>query len=155
VKKYSLVLIVVFLVQLLLSNILSIGDIRPDFVIIFIIYFAVNFGSFRGVIVGFGIGLIISYFDSGVIIGLLPLTYSIVGYLGGHLKDRSYKLGQFNFILISFLIIVFSFFIYTYFNYEYLFYNEFSTFLLTWFSTTVYTLSVLAVLQFIIPLRRT
>ena len=117
-KKYSLILIIVFLVQILLSNILSIGDIRPDFLIIFII-------------AGFSIGLIVSYFDSGVIIGLLPLTYSIVGYLGGYLKDRSYRLGQFNFILISLLIIVFSFFIYTYFNYEYLFYNEFSTFLLT------------------------
>ena len=154
-KKYSLILIIVFLVQILLSNILSIGDIRPDFLIIFIIYFAVSFGSFRGVIAGFSIGLIVSYFDSGVIIGLLPLTYSIVGYLGGYLKDRSYRLGQFNFILISLLIIVFSFFIYTYFNYEYLFYNEFSRFILTWFSITLYTLSILAILQFIVPLRRT
>ena len=153
-KKYSLVLIVVFLVQILLSNILSIGDIRPDFLIIFIIYFAVNFGSFKGVLAGFSIGLIISYFDSGVIIGLLPLTYSIVGYLGGYLKDKSYRLGQSQFILISLLIIMFSFFIYTYFNYEYLFYNEFSTFLLTWFNTTIYTLSILAILQFIVPLRR-
>jgi len=154
-KKYSLILIVVFLVQILLSNILSIGDIRPDFLIIFIIYFAVNFGSFKGTLAGFSIGLIISYFDSGVIIGLLPLTYSIVGYLGGYLKDRSYRLGQFNFILISLLIIVFSFFIYAYFNYEYLFYNEFSRFILTWFSITLYTLSILAILQFIVPLGRT
>ena len=154
-KKYSLVLIIVFLIQILLSNILSIGDIRPDFLLIFIIYFAVNFGSSRGVLAGFGIGLIISYFDSGVIIGLLPLTYSIVGYFGGFLKDRSYRLGQFNFVLISLLIIMFSFFIYTYFNYEYLFYNEFSVFLLIWLSTSLYTLSILAILQLIVPLRRT
>ena len=61
-KKYSMVLITVFLIQILLSNILSIGDIRPDFIMIFIIYFAVNYGSFSGVLIGFSIGLITSYF---------------------------------------------------------------------------------------------
>jgi len=154
-KKYSMVLITVFLIQILLSNILSIGDIRPDFLMIFIIYFAVNYGSFSGVLIGFSIGLITSYFDSGVIYGLLPLTYSIVGYLGGLLKGKSLKLRQSHFILISLSIIVFSFLIYTYFNYEYLFYNEYGAFLITWFSTAIYTMSILAILQFIVPLKRT
>ncbi len=154
-KKYGLIFIIASLMQIFLANLLSVGSVRPDFLIIFVLYFAVNNGSFKGTLAGFSIGIIISMFDGGLVIGLLPLIYSIVGYTGGFLKTQHYKMIPVVFNISSFLIIFSSFFIYTYFNYDYLFYNDFKIFLLTWFKTTLYTLSILIILQFIIPLRRT
>ncbi len=154
-KKYGFILIIVFLIQIFLSNLFSIRDVRPDFIIIYILYFAVNFGSFKGVLAGFSIGIIASIFDSGITSGILPLIYSVVGYSAGFLKSKHYKMGPFYFKFSCFLIIIGSFFIYSYFNYNYYFYNDFQIFLLTWFKTALYTISLLAVVQFIIPLRKT
>ena len=154
-KKYGIIFIIVLLTQIFLSNLLSVGGVRPDFLIIFVLYFAVNFGSFKGVLAGFSIGIITSIFTGGLTVGLLPLIYSFVGYAGGFLKTRHYKMFPIIFNLSCFLIIFGIYFIYTYFNYEYLFYNDFTVFLLTWLKTTLYTLSILAILQFIVPLRRT
>lgn len=153
-KKYGLIFIIVLLMQIFLSNLLSVGGVRPDFLIIFVLYFAVIYGSFKGVLAGFGIGITASILDSGLIIGLLPLIYSIVGYAGGFLKTQHYKMFPAFFNVSCFFIIFGSFLIYTYFNYDYLFYNDINIFLLTWFKTSLYTISILAILQFIVPLRR-
>ena len=154
-KKYGVIFIIAFLMQIFLSNLFSIRGVRPDFLIIFVLYFAVNFGSFKGVLAGFSVGIISGYFDSGIIIGLLPLIYSIVGYSGGFLKSQHYKMIPFYFNFSCFLIIIGCFFIYSYFNYNYLFYNDFKIFLLTWFKTAIYTISLLALVQFIVPVRNT
>ncbi|MCJ7801282.1 MAG: rod shape-determining protein MreD [Candidatus Marinimicrobia bacterium] len=154
-KKYGVILIIAFLLQIFLSNLFSIRGVRPDFLIIFVLYFAVNFGSFKGVLVGFSVGIIASLFDSGMTIGILPLIYSIVGYSGGFLKSQHYKMIPLYFNFSCFLIIIGCFFIYSYFNYNYLFYNDFKIFLLTWFKTALYTVSLLAIVQFIVPLRST
>ena len=154
-KKYGLIFIIVLLMQIFLSNLLSIGGVRPDFLIIFVLYFAVIYGSFKGVLSGFSIGIIISIFDGGLTVGLLSLIYSIVGYAGGFLKTQHYKMVPAFFNVSCFLIIFGSFLIYTYFNYDFLFYNDLKIFLLTWLKTSLYTLSILAILQFIVPLRRT
>lgn len=153
-KKYGVIFIIVLLVQIFLSNLLSIGGVRPDFLIIFVLYFAVNFGSFKGVLAGFGVGITASILDSGLIIGLLPLIYSIVGYTGGFLRTQHYKMVPVFFNLLCFMIILGSFFVYIFFNFDYLFYNDINIFLLTWLKTSLYTISILAILQFIIPLRR-
>lgn len=153
-KKYGLILFIVFFIQIFLSNLFSIRDVRPDFLIIYVLYMAVNFGSFKGVLIGFSVGIVASLFDSGITIGILPLIYSIVGYFGGFLKSQHYKMVPFYFNFSCFLIIIGSFFIYSYFNYNYLFYNDFKIFLLTWFKTTLYTISLLAIVQFIVPLRK-
>ena len=154
-KKYGVIFIIAFLMQIFLSNLFSIRGVRPDFLIIFILYFAVNFGSFKGVLAGFSVGIIANLFDSGMTIGILPLIYSIVGYSGGILKSQHYKMVPFYFNFSCFLIIIGCFFIYSYFNYNYLFYNDFNIFLLTWFKTAFYTISLLAIVQFIVPLRNT
>jgi len=154
-KKYALIFGIIFLVQIFLSNLISIKGVRPDLLIIFVLYVAVNYGSFKGVLSGFLIGIIASIFDSGITLGILPLVYSIVGYCGGYLKSKHYKMAAFNFNFSCFLIIIGSFFIYSYFNYNYLFYNDFQIFVRTWIKTTLYTLSLLAIVQFIVPLRKT
>ena len=118
---------------------MPIGGVRPDLLIIFVIYIAVNYGSFKGVLSGFLIGIIASIFDTGITLGILPLVYSIVGYSGGYLKYQHHKMTPFYFNFSYFFIIIGSFFIYSYFNYNYLFYNDFYIFFLTWVKTTLYT----------------
>ena len=154
-KKYALIFGIIFLVQIFLSNLISIKGVRPDLLIIFVLYVAVNYGSFKGVLSGFLIGIIASIFDSGITLGILPLVYSIVGYSGGFLKSQHYKMTPFYFNFSCFLIIIGSFFIYSYFNYNYLFYNDFQIFVRTWIKTTLYTLSLFAIVQFIVPFRKT
>ena len=154
-KKYGLILIIVFLMQIFFSNLFSIKDVRPDFLIIYVLYFAIHFGSYKGVLAGFSIGIIASLFDNAMTMGILPLIYSIVGYSGGFLKSQHYKMVPFYFNVSCFLIIIGSFFIYSYFYYDYLFYNDLQIFLLTWFKTALYTISLLAIVQFIVPLRNT
>jgi len=155
IRKYIYILIICFLMQIFLADIFSISGVRPDFLILFILYFAVNFGSFKGTLAGFGTGIIVNLFDSGMTFGLLPLIYSIVGYTGGFLKTKHYKMIPFYFNFSCFSIIIGSFFVYSYFNYNYLFYNDIRIFLLTWLKTTLYTISLLAIVQFIVPLRKT
>jgi len=153
-KKYGIILIITFLIQIIFINLFSIKGVRPDFLIIFVLYFAVNFGSFRGTIAGFTIGILAGLFNSGLSIGILPLIYSIVGYTGGILKSQHYKMIPFYFNLSCFLIIIGSFFIYSYFYFDYLFYNDFNIFLFTWLKITLYTVFILTMFQFIIPLRK-
>ncbi len=154
-KKYGLILIITFIIQLLFINLFSIKGVRPDFLMLFILYFAVNNGSFRGTIVGFTIGILADLFNNGVSIGILPLIYTIIGYTGGFLKSQHYKMIPFYFNFTCFMIIVGSFLIYSYFHFDYLFYNDFKIFLFTWLKTSLYTIFILAMLQFIIPLRKT
>ena len=110
-KKYGLILIITFILQIFLSNLFSIKGVRPDFLIIFILYFAVNFGSFKGTLAGFSLGLIAGLFNSGLTVGILPLIYSIVGYTGGFLQSQHNKMVPFYFNFSCFLIIMGSFFI--------------------------------------------
>ena len=151
-KRWGLILFVSLLVQIFLPNLLSIRGIRPDFLIIFVLYFAVNMGSYRGTLIGFGVGIVGSIFDSGIIFGVLSLIYSLVGYAGGYLKKQHYKMVPLNFNFLCFLIILIGFLILTYLNYNYLFYNDIKIFIFTWFQTSLYTIAILAGLQFFVPL---
>ena len=50
--------LIILAVQILLSDFLSMNGIRPDFILIFIMYNSVRFGSFQGVSLGFILGII-------------------------------------------------------------------------------------------------
>jgi rod shape-determining protein MreD len=153
-KKYILPVSIVFFLQIFLSNLISIRGIRPDFVVILMVYFALEQGSLRGVVFGFLSGLIISIFDNSAVLGVLSLSYSIIGYGIGLLKDYKRRISPYQFNLIVLSIVVFAFFIYNYFNYDAIFYNDLPMFLLYLLRSMVYTISLLIIAQFIIPLRK-
>jgi len=153
-KKFIVPLIVAFILQIFISNLISIRGIRPDFLIIFIVYFALDQGSYRGVIAGFLIGILISLFDNSPLFGVLPLTYSIIGYGIGFLTYQIKRMIPYQFYTICILVILLGFFAYSYFTYDSLFYNDLPIFLLNFFKSAVYTLSLLIIIQFIIPLRK-
>jgi len=153
-KKFIFPYIIAFTFNILLSNMFSIGGVKPDFIIVFLVYFALNQGSFKGVIIGFFSGLLISIFDNNPTIGILSLSYSIIGYGIGLLRNYKSRLTPVIFYLLFFSIIAIGFFVYSYFLYDSIFYNNFTQFVINWFRSMIYTVSLIVILQFIIPLKR-
>jgi len=152
--KYFFTFIAVFLIQLIFVQHLTINNIRPDLLIIFVLYLAVKNGSFRGTIFGFLIGVIADLFDVGSTIGVLPLLYSISGYIGGFLHEQRNKIQPIMFYIICLLIMILPYIIFVYSNSQYLYFNDFPAFLFLWFKMTLYTALIFTILQLFLPLRK-
>lgn len=107
IRNYFIMATVAILLQFVLSNPLSIRLIRPDFILIFILYIAVWEGRFWGVIVGFVFGLLVDFSGVGSYFGLSSLTYSIFSYLAGNLHGRFSKWPPFffHFTWVMFVIL--------------------------------------------------
>lgn len=152
-NKFILTLLAVFFLQFYLSEFMSINMIRPDFMSIFILYTAIKFGRFYGVIAGFILGLLSDLAGVGSYFGLSSLTYSITGYLAGFLKDKYNRLIPLYFHLIWVGVILLQFLIYSFIRYQYLYETDMITFMEKWILTMGYTMGFILILQLIIPFR--
>ena len=68
---------VVWLIQLLVSDLLAIDTVRPDFCVLFILYWSIKFGRTVGIMHGFILGLLVDLSGTGTFFGLSSMTYSI------------------------------------------------------------------------------
>ena len=152
--KIWFLLIFIFFFQYLLSDLLTIRYYRPDFIVIYILYFGLYFGSYYGVLAGFFIGLLVDLTPMASYFGISPLAYSITGYLSGHLQNKYNRLSPFIFHSIWIIIIAFHFIIFTYIKYQLLFEIDKLQFIFRWFSSFIYTLFFLLVMQYFFPIRR-
>lgn len=152
-NKYIFLLIGAFLLQFYLAELLSINMIRPDFMAIFVLYTAIKFGRFYGVITGFILGLLTDLAGVGSFFGLSSLTYSISGYLAGYLKDKYNRLLPLYFHMTWVGIIFFQFLIFSFVRYQYLYETDFILFMEKWALTMGYTMGFILVLQIIIPFK--
>ena len=76
-----------FLIHLVFSRLLSIGDATPNLMLLFTIAHGFLLGPFLGETVGFGWGLISD--TVGVrLFGLQMLLFTLVGYVSGRLRRR-------------------------------------------------------------------
>ena len=151
--KIWLLLLVVFIFQYLLSDILTIKYYRPDFIVIYILYFGIIFGPFYGVISGFCIGLLVDFTPMVSYFGISPLTYSITGFFAGHLQNKYNRLSPFIFHSIWIVLIAFHFLVFTYFKYQLLFEIDKLQFIFRWFASYVYTLFFLLIFQYFFPIK--
>ena len=151
--KIWLLLLVVFIFQYLLSDILTIKYYRPDFIVIYILYFGLFFGPFYGVISGFCIGLLVDFTPMVSYFGISPLTYSITGFLSGHLQNKYNRLSPFVFHSMWIVLIAFHFLIFTYFKYQLLFEIDKLQFIFRWFASYIYTLFFLLIFQYFFPIK--
>jgi rod shape-determining protein MreD len=86
------------------SEAIAIANIKPNFVIIFLLFFAACQGQFWGELLGFICGLTLDLLialETQIPLGMHSFTYTIVGFLSGMLKDKFYI----NNILLSFLLV--------------------------------------------------
>ncbi len=152
--EYLLPLAGVFLLQFFLAELLSIQTVRPDFLLIYVLYISIRRGSFVGVITGFILGMLADFAGVGSYFGLSSIVYVITGYLTGYLKGQYSRMIPFYFHLIWIGILLFSFFIFAYVRYQFLFVTDLPVFWGKWFLTAGYTFGFLGILQLVIPLKR-
>ena len=152
--NYILPGFVVWLLQLLASDLLAIDTVRPDFCVLFILYWSIKFGRTVGITHGFILGLLVDLSGTGTFFGLSSMTYSITGYLAGSLNNYRNRVNSFYFNIIWLIILLIQFFIYCSIQYQSLWELNFQLFLGKWFGTSIYTLSFCLILQFIFPISR-
>ena len=99
----------VWLIQLTVANSLMIDTVRPDFIGILIMYWAVKYGRFLGTISGLIFGLIIDFSGGALFFGISPLIYSFTGYLSGNLRGLYSKINPFYFNFFGFQSCFYSF----------------------------------------------
>lgn len=86
--KLLLVLVVAFPAQLYLAPLLRIGNIRPDFILIILVFISSRYGRMAGILLGFAAGLSQDVTGSLSLLGANALPKSIVGYTVGTLNGN-------------------------------------------------------------------
>jgi len=152
IRIWSL-LIIVFIIQFLLSDILTIQYYRPDFMVIYILYFGLYFGPFYGVLGGFFIGLLVDITPMVSYFGISPLTYSLTGFFSGYLQNRYNRVSPFVYHSLWIILIAFHFLIFSYIKYQLLFEIDKVLFMFRWLSSFLYTLFFLLILQYFFPIK--
>ena len=154
-NNYQISFFTVFflIIQLLLVDLLSLNLIRPDFLVIFILYLSMIKGKMYGMTVGFTIGILSNLFGVGSYFGLEALSLTIVGYLGGYLKNIYEKVLPYIFHILWILIILLHFLVICYFRYQNIYISNLIEFLFIWIATTSYTMLFIISIQFIFPFR--
>ena len=146
--------LLIWLTQLLLVDLLSIGTIRPDLLVILVLYWSIKYGRTIGIIAGFLIGLLIDFSGTASYFGLSPLIYSVTGYLGGYLKGTYSRVNPIYFSIYWVAILIFQFLIYCVVQYQDILITNPQLFWAKWLGTTIYTLSFAGILQVIYPLNK-
>ena len=145
--------LMVFLIQFLLVDFLSINLIRPDFIVIYVFYFSLRFGRAPGIIMGFTIGLLSDLTGVGSQFGLGPLTLSITAYLTGYLNGKYERLLPYVFHLFWIGIIGFHFFMMTYVRFQTVMVSDWVEFGMKWLLSFGYTMIFFFIIQFFYPVR--
>ena len=144
----------VWIIQLTIADLLTIDTIRPDFIGILIVYWAVKYGRFLGTLSWLIFGIIFDLSGSALFFGLSPLIYTITGYLSGNLNGMYTKINPliYNFSWVSILML--HFLIFCTVHYQEILIVYINLFFVKWIGTSIYTISFMVILQFIVPLSR-
>ncbi len=98
------------ILQTSFMNCFAIGGIKPDLVVLWVIFWSFVRGNPEGSYLGFGAGLLVDLMN-GVYIGFNSLSYLIVGFLIGQLKHKLYQDSLLIAMFISWLAVIVSQFI--------------------------------------------
>ena len=152
-NKFALITLIVLFFQILFVESLTINAIRPDFLVLFIIYITISNGRLIGLIMGFTIGLISDLSGVGSYFGLSPLSLSITAYLSGFLYLKYERLLPYVFHSIWIIILILHFYIITYFRFQSVFLSSKTEFFVIWIMTFGYTFIFFIIMQYFFPLR--
>ena len=152
-NKLALITLIVLFFQILFVESLAINTIRPDFLVLFIIYITISNGRLIGLIIGFTIGLISDLSGVGSYFGLSPLSLSITAYLSGFLYLKYERLFPYVFHSIWIIILILHFYIITYFRFQSVLLSSKTEFFVIWIMTFGYTFIFFIIMQYFFPLR--
>ena len=152
-NKLALITLIVLFFQILFVESLAINAIRPDFLVLFIIYITISNGRLIGLTMGFTIGLISDLSGVGSYFGLSPLSLSITAYLSGFLYLKYERLLPYVFHSIWIIILILHFYIITYFRFQSVFLSSKTEFFVIWIMTFGYTFIFFIIMQYFFPLR--
>lgn len=82
--------LIAFLLQSAANSLIDIGGIRPDFLVIAVVWLAHREGALTGTLVGFGIGILQDSLEIDFF-GLSVFTKSITGFVAGKLFQTEHK----------------------------------------------------------------
>ena len=86
--KAAISLILVFLGQQYIAPILQVGNIKPDFILILLIFISARYGRVAGIAIGFGAGIFQDLTGSLTVLGASALVKSCVGFVVGTLNGN-------------------------------------------------------------------
>ena len=152
--KIYIIGLTILVIQILLSDFISLNGIRPDFILIYLLYISIQHGSFKGILLGFILGIISDLLGVSTSFGLSPLTYTLTGYILGVLMYHNKIHSQLHFHGVWLCIIFFHFFCTTFIRYQSTVIENPVQFILLWILTSLYTLGFTGILQIITPLYR-
>ncbi len=106
IAGFSLLSIVL---QVVFGPWLMVCGIKPDFVLILVLFVAILNGRVVGQLFGFGIGLLVDIIGMGSFMGLSALSKTVAGFLAGFFKNRRNRFNRLMFYALSILIMLIQF----------------------------------------------
>jgi len=88
---------------------LTVSGIKPDFVLILVLFVAILNGRVVGQLFGFGMGLLVDIIGMGSFLGLSALSKTVAGFLAGYFKSRRNRFNRLMYYALSLLIILIQF----------------------------------------------
>ena len=146
--------VIIWVLELLFLDFLEINNVRPDFIVILILYWSIKYGRALGTVSGFIIGLLTDLTGTASFFGLSPLIYSITGYLSGNLKGLFNKVNPLLFTFFWIIIIFLQAFIFCLIHNQNLLMSSKEMFYERFFATGLYTLCFLFIIQIIYPIHK-
>ncbi|MCL2038956.1 MAG: rod shape-determining protein MreD [Bacteroidetes bacterium] len=152
--KYSIILILISILNFSFINFFSIFNVTPDIFLIFVVWAAIKEGRLFGILAGFVIGLYLD-FISGDIMGTNALTKTISGFIaaGFHKKDATRQIvNEWKFVFVVFICAVVHNLIYSLFFIEISRHNYMLSYLRFGFASSFYT-AFLSIFVYLYQLR--
>ncbi len=138
--------------QLVLVDLLTVRLVRPDFILVFILYIAVREGRMWGISIGFVLGLFVDFVGVATYFGLSSLSYSILAYLAGFLRNQFSKWPPIGFHLYWIGIVVIHFSLQLLITSQHILATNPQVFWTRIFSSAIYTLLIIVISNLFIPL---
>lgn len=109
--RFIVIAYLVLLFQASFINVISLKFIKPDLVLLLVIFFALHKGMRQGVFCGIILGVCLDVLSSGIF-GINCLILGCVGFFTGSLKDKIYTTHFLTKILVAFSACLFSITVY-------------------------------------------
>lgn len=104
-------LLLVLVIQGLIAPWMSIGGIRPDFLLILVLFVGRLEGKVSGQLFGFGAGLVADCIGIGSFLGLSALAKTVAGYGAGIMRRKQRRWSPIYLYLMEILVVMIHFLI--------------------------------------------